>query len=95
MGKKPSKVIMQLAYASSVGLAMVVAIFGSLFFGRYLDEQFGTGLRYTVIFLLLGIAAGFRNLYKAIKKYSSEENSETDSIDRDSSNGKNTPAEKT
>ncbi len=83
MGKKPSKVIMQLAYASS------------LFFGRYLDEQFGTGLRYTVIFLLLGIAAGFRNLYKAIKKYSSEENSETDSIDRDSSNGKNTPAEKT
>jgi len=95
MGKKRSKTVMQLAYASSIGLAMVISIFGSLYFGRYLDERFGTGLRYTIIFLLLGIAAGFRNLYKAIKKYSSDENSDTDSIESDSNNGKNTPSKKT
>jgi ATP synthase protein I len=70
-----------MAYASSVGIGMVLAIFGCLYLGRYLDEQFGTGLRFTIIFLLLGIAAGFRNLYYIIKKYSADEKSSADTDD--------------
>jgi ATP synthase protein I len=64
-----------------VGIGMVLAIFGCLYLGRYLDEQFGTGLRFTIIFLLLGIAAGFRNLYYIIKKYSADEKSSADTDD--------------
>jgi len=73
---------------------MVLAIFGCLYLGRYLDERFGTGLRFTIIFLLLGIAAGFRNLYLLIKKYSADENSDTDEINSES-DSKSSPPEKT
>lgn len=64
-----------LAYASSVGFAMVLAIFGGLFFGRWLDGQMGTSPFFTLLFLLMGIAAGFRSLYTLIKRqFKDEEN---------------------
>jgi len=95
MGKNPKKTLIQLAYASSVGLAMVISIFGCLYVGRYLDEKFGTGLRFTIIFLLLGIAAGFRNLYVTIKKYASNDKSDTDGVNKDSeSDRKGSPPKK-
>ncbi|OPY12591.1 MAG: putative F0F1-ATPase [Syntrophus sp. PtaU1.Bin005] len=81
MDKESRETLMRMAYASSVGIGMVLAIFGCLYLGRYLDEQFGTGLRFTIIFLLLGIAAGFRNLYYIIKKYSADEKSSADTDD--------------
>ncbi|MDY0188156.1 MAG: AtpZ/AtpI family protein [Syntrophus sp. (in: bacteria)] len=81
MDKESRTTLMRMAYASSVGIGMVLAIFGCLYLGRYLDEQFGTGLRFTMIFLLLGIAAGFRNLYYIIKKYSADEESSVDTDD--------------
>ena len=81
MDKESRTTLMRMAYASSVGIGMVLAIFGCLYLGRYLDEQFGTGLRFTMIFLLLGIAAGFRNLYYIIKKYSADEKSSADTDD--------------
>jgi ATP synthase protein I len=60
---------MQLAAASSVGIAMVLAIFGCLYLGVYLDRKFDTGNVFKVLFLFMGIAAGFRNLYVLIKRY--------------------------
>jgi ATP synthase protein I len=57
----------QMGYAASIGIAMVVSIFGSLFAGRYLDGKFGTGNKLTFLFLTIGIIAGFWNLYKLIK----------------------------
>jgi len=81
MDKESRTNLMRMAYASSVGIGMVLAIFGCLYLGRYLDEQFGTGLRFTMIFLLLGIVAGFRNLYYIIKKYSADEESSVDTDD--------------
>jgi len=94
MSKQSRITAIRLAYASSVGIGMVLAIFGCLYLGRYLDERFGTGLRFTIIFLLLGIAAGFRNLYLLIKKYSADENSDTDEINSES-DSKSSPPEKT
>jgi ATP synthase protein I len=58
---------MQMGYAASIGIAMVVSIFGSLFIGRYLDEKFATGNKLTFLFLVVGIIAGFWNLYKLIR----------------------------
>ncbi|HNQ19214.1 MAG TPA: AtpZ/AtpI family protein [Smithellaceae bacterium] len=69
MDKELKKSAIQLAYASSVGIAMVLAIFGCLLIGVYLDRKFDTGSVFTFIFLLIGIVAGFRNLYVLIKRY--------------------------
>jgi ATP synthase protein I len=58
----------QMAYASSIGIAMVLAIFGCLLLGVYLDRKFDSGNVFTLLFLVLGVSAGFRNLYVLIKK---------------------------
>ena len=67
------KYAMQMAFASTVGIAMVLAIFGCLLLGVYLDRKFDSGHTFSVIFLLIGIAAGFRNLYVLIKRNFSDE----------------------
>jgi ATP synthase protein I len=69
MNKDIRDSVMQLAAASSVGIAMVLAIFGCLYLGVYLDRKFDTGNVFKVLFLFMGIAAGFRNLYVLIKRY--------------------------
>jgi ATP synthase protein I len=69
MDKDLRKSIIQMAAVSSVGIAMAIAIFGCLYLGIFLDRKFHTGNFFTVIFLLLGIASGFRNLYVLIKRY--------------------------
>jgi len=93
-GKGPQKMLIQFAYASSAGIAMVLAIFGCLYLGRYLDHKFGTGLIFTIVFLLLGIAGGFRNLIYVINKFSADEKSDTDGIQSESDR-KKPPPEKT
>lgn len=57
-----------MGYASSVGFAMVLAVFGSLIIGTYLDDKFGTGHLLTLLLMLIGIVVGFRNIYILIKK---------------------------
>ncbi len=52
-----------------MGVAMVIAVFGCFFLGRWLDGQLGTEPYLTLLFLLIGIAAGFRNMYVLIKRY--------------------------
>jgi len=69
MDQETKKSAMQMAYASSIGIAMVVSIFGCLLLGSYLDRKFDSGNVFAVIFLIIGISAGFRNIYVLIKKY--------------------------
>ncbi len=69
MDKETKKLAIQLAYASSVGIAMVLAIFGCLFLGVWMDGKLGTKPVFTLILLLIGVAAGFRNLYYLAKTY--------------------------
>lgn len=68
MDKVTKQAAIQMAYASSIGIAMVLAIFGCLFAGSWLDGKFGTSPWLTLLFLLLGIVAGFRNLYVLIRR---------------------------
>ena len=68
MGKADKKkMVFQMGYAASLGLAMVIAIFGCLMIGVYLDKKLGTNNIFTPLFLLIGVAAGFRNFYLFIK----------------------------
>jgi len=73
MDKETRKYAMQMAFASSIGIAMIVAVIGCLLIGAYLDKKFDSGHVFTVIFLLIGIAAGFRNLYVLIKQNFTDE----------------------
>lgn len=58
-----------LAMLASMGIAMVVSTFIGLIIGIYLDGYFDTKPWLTIIFLIFGIAAGFRNIYEMTKKY--------------------------
>ena len=73
MGKKKAKKAFEMAYAASLGIAMVIAIFGSLLIGVYLDRKLGTRHIFTPIFLIVGIGAGFRNFYVFIKRFFPDE----------------------
>lgn len=56
-------------FLGSVGLSLVLATFIGLYIGIYLDGVFSTKPWLTVVFLILGIIAGFRNIFILIKKY--------------------------
>ncbi len=47
---------------------MVIAIFGSLYLGLWLDKKFGTSPYLALILLVMGVIAGFKNIYVMIKR---------------------------
>ena len=69
MDKDAKQSAIQLAYASSIGIAMAAVIFGCFFLGTWLDRKLETEPCFTFLLLLLGILAGFRNLYLLVKRY--------------------------
>jgi ATP synthase protein I len=56
-----------IAWASTIGLTLVFATFIGLGAGLLFDRLLGTRPYLTLIFLLLGIAAGFRNIFVSLK----------------------------
>ncbi|MBI5643467.1 MAG: AtpZ/AtpI family protein [Deltaproteobacteria bacterium] len=70
-GKNGEGLFKSLAMLSSMGIAMVASTFIGLLIGIYLDKWFHTSPWLTIIFLILGIVAGFKNIYEMIKKYGS------------------------
>ncbi len=68
MKRETRRTIRELAYYSSLGLSIALAVFVGLAIGVYLDRKFDSSPWLTLIFLGLGIAAGFRNIGLAIKK---------------------------
>lgn len=69
MAEKPF--FRQLLEASTVGLNLVLATFVGLAIGYGLDRFFGTAPWLTIIFLILGIIAGFRELLRIARKQNS------------------------
>jgi len=68
MKKETRRYIKELAYFSTIGLSVALSIFIGLAIGVYLDRRWDTTPWLTLIFLGLGIAAGFKNIGLAIKK---------------------------
>jgi ATP synthase protein I len=54
------------AYRIGIELVLAVALGGVI--GWYLDKWLGTSPWLLIIFFFLGVAAGFRNVYKAAQK---------------------------
>jgi ATP synthase protein I len=68
MKKETIEMYKELAYYSSLGISVALSIFIGLFIGLFLDKWLDTKPVFMFIFLGVGIAAGFRNLYLASKK---------------------------
>ena len=56
--------VRQLWRASMIGIHIVTSTFVGLAMGYWLDRLFGSEPWLTIIFLLIGIAAGFRDLFR-------------------------------
>lgn len=64
--KKTPGALLQLV---TIGATLVGSTFTGLIIGVYLDRFFNSSPWLTIISLLMGIAAGFINIYKMAKKY--------------------------
>ncbi len=62
----------KVAELSSLGLMLPSSIAVGLFIGYQLDKLFDSQPWMLIIFLLLGIASGFLNLFRGLKKYSKD-----------------------
>ncbi len=72
MGEKP--LLKQLLQASTVGLYLVISTFVGLAIGYFLDSIFNTSPWLTIIFLIFGIIAGFRELLRMARKQNNGDN---------------------
>jgi len=63
MAGSKRELFQSLAMVSSMGISVVLAIGMGVWFGLTLDRWFGTKPWFFYIFLFIGIAAGFKNVY--------------------------------
>ncbi|MGI8906355.1 MAG: AtpZ/AtpI family protein [Candidatus Sumerlaeaceae bacterium] len=61
------------ALALSIPGIMLAAPIVSCLIGVWLDRKFGTGSKFTIIFLVIGLAAAGRETYRLIKRISREQ----------------------
>jgi ATP synthase protein I len=64
--------------ASSVGLELGVAVIVSLLFGMWLDRKAGTQPWLMLAFLVIGLIAGFRNVFRAFARANRAADAEAD-----------------
>lgn len=73
MKEETKKYIRQLATASSLGFQVVFAIFIGLAIGVWLDSHVGTFPWLTLVFMVMGVVAGFLNYYRFVRGHQEEE----------------------
>ncbi len=67
MEEDKKKLYKQIARYSAIGLEMGFSVAIGAAMGYYLDRFFKTGPWLTLIFLILGVIAGFRSLFSIMK----------------------------
>lgn len=82
MKEQRRQLIKSMGFLSGLGISMVAATLIGLAMGHYLDLWFGSTPWLTLIFLGLGIVAGFRNVYiltdRELKRQQAESSNEVD-----------------
>jgi len=73
MKKEDKKTIMQAVMASTIGYQVAFAPFVGIAIGVFLDFKLGTGPYLTIVFLIVGIAAGGLNYYRFAKQQQEED----------------------
>lgn len=58
----------QVLSASSIGLELGLSVVFGILFGRWLDGRLGTTPWLMLVFLMLGLVAGFRSVMRAVRR---------------------------
>lgn len=61
---------------STVGLELGLSVLIGLFIGQYLDEWLGTEPWLLLLFLILGMAAGFRSIFRLLRDLNAQKDNE-------------------
>ena len=73
MKKETRQYLRLLGEASTIGLQLGLSVFIGIGIGVWLDSKFGTFPWLALVFLVFGVAAGFLNYYRFIKRQQEEE----------------------
>lgn len=68
MSKDKYKMYENLIFVTQIGLMMALPIVICVLLGNYIDEKLGTGSIFLLIFIGLGVASSFLNLYKIMMR---------------------------
>lgn len=83
MADDKNQLYRSLMFASSLGIAMVAAILIGLYIGYQLDKWLETSPWFTLVFLLLGIISGFRNIFILSKRAMKNDDDQRNGDDQD------------
>ncbi len=64
MKKGKYKMYENLIFVTQIGLMMALPIIISVYIGSYIDRRLNTGSLFLLIFIVIGVASSFLNLYK-------------------------------
>lgn len=62
------KIVSGLAAYGQLGVSMALCIVVSFFAGQFLDQRFSTSPTFLIVFIIMGIIASYRTLFKISKK---------------------------
>lgn len=68
LSKKNRSVLHNLSLITQLGLSIITPILIGVYLGGYIDEKVGTQMIFRMIFIIVGVAAGFLNLFKLSNK---------------------------
>lgn len=63
-----SKIIRNLSLLSYIGIMMILPILAAVYLGNLLDHKLGTGHVFMIVFIIIGVLTGFRNVYHVVMK---------------------------
>jgi ATP synthase protein I len=73
LGEDRGKILRQIASYSTLGLEMGLSVAVGAIIGYYLDKWLHTDPWLLIVFLIFGVIAGFRSLYRALKRLERED----------------------
>ena len=73
LGEDRGKLIRQIGSYSTLGLEMGLSVAVGAIIGYYLDKWLHTDPWLLIVFLIFGVIAGYRSLYRALKRLERED----------------------
>ena len=63
-----ANIFKNLSLLSYIGIMMILPILAAVYLGNLLDGKLGTGHVFMILFIVLGVLSGFRNVYRIVMR---------------------------